>query len=220
MAQVEIFIDYFSQPSRSVLLMCLEGGIDFKVVSIDLLQGGGSSPELKKVSPMRVVPAIRHGEFSLWESHAILVYLCSVFPVASNWFPVDIQERAKVNTYLNWHHLNLRYGCGYFIFKTIIMPRFSKEPVAKDQELELKIIQSRSLNFLEKALKTSQWIAGTKEISIADISCYCELEQMRLINFDFKNYPLISAWRVKMAERPAVAKAHERFYEFLGVPKL
>lgn len=220
MGEVEIFIDFFSQPSRAVLLMCLEESIPYKVVSIDLLQGGSSSPELKKVSPMRVVPAIRHGEFSLWESHAILVYLCSVFPVADNWFPVDIKERAKVNAYLNWHHLNLRYGCGYFIFKTIIKPRFSDEPLAKDQEVELKIIQSRALNFLENVLKTSQWVAGTKEISIADISCYCELEQMRLINFEFNNYPLISAWRVKMAGRQAVAKAHERFYEFLGVPKL
>lgn len=220
MGEVELYIDYFSQPSRAALLMCLEGKIPFTVFPIDLLKGETSKPELKKVSPMRVVPAIKHGEFSLWESHAILVYLATVFPVDSNWFPSDIKERAKVNFYLSWHHLNLRYGCGYYLFKLVIKPRFSDEPLAKDQEEELKIIQKRSLDFLEKVLTNNEWVARTREISIADLSCYCELEQLRLIDFDFNKYPSINNWRSKMAKRPAVAKAHERFYDFLGVPKL
>lgn len=220
MGEVQLFIDYFSQPSRAVLLMCLEGNIPYNVFPIELLKGDDSKQELKNVSPMRVVPAIKHGSFSLWESHAILVYLATVFPVGGHWFPLDLQERAKVNFYLNWHHLNLRYGCGYYVFKLVIKPRFSDEPLAKDQEEELKIIQKRSLNFLEKILTSSEWVARTREISIADLSCYCELEQLRLINFDFSVYPSINAWRSKMSKRPAVAKAHEQFYEFLGVPKL
>ena len=220
MEEVELFIDYVSQPSRAVLILCLEAKIPFKVHEINLLKGESGSAEFKKISPMRVVPVIKRGSYFLWESHAILAYLASVYPEAATFFPSDPVERAKINTYLHWHHLNLRYGCGFFIYKSFIRPQFSKAPFPKDQEEEILIIQRRSLHYLDQILQTSQWVAGTKSVSIADFSCFCELEQMRMIGFDFSKFVMVEKWQERMRSRLSVQKAHERLYQFLGIPKL
>jgi glutathione S-transferase len=220
MAEVELFIDFFSQPSRAVLVLCLEAEIPVKIKEIQLLKGETGGPEFKKISPMRVVPVIKHREFALWESHAILAYLATVFPKARQFFPEDPGERAKVNIYLHWHHLNLRYGCGVFIYKSFIRPLFSKSPFPKDQEEEMVLIQTRSLQYLENILSQHSWVAKTSEVTIADFSCFCELEQMKVIKFDFNKYPKIREWQEKLRKRPGVRKAHEKLNGFLEIPKI
>ena len=57
----------------------------------------------------------------LYESHAILRYLCDSFPVPDHWYPKDPEKRAKVNEYLDSHHSNLRRG-GELIFLKLFMP--------------------------------------------------------------------------------------------------
>ncbi|XP_065853459.1 glutathione S-transferase T1-like [Euphorbia lathyris] len=67
---------------------------------------------------MGQVPAMVHGGFKLFESHAILIYLASAFPkVADHWYPSDLIQRAKVQSVLDWHHSNLRRGSVTYTFK-------------------------------------------------------------------------------------------------------
>ncbi|XP_074333592.1 glutathione S-transferase T1-like isoform X2 [Apium graveolens] len=60
---------------------------------------------------MGKLPAIVHGSYKLFESHAILIYLACSFPgVADHWYPSDIQKKAKIHSMLDWHQSNLRQG--------------------------------------------------------------------------------------------------------------
>ena len=54
------------------------------------------------------------------------------------------------------------------------------------------------LKKLDKSLETQEWIAGTKEISIADISCNAELSQCRMLKYDLSPYPKLAAWHKKV----------------------
>ena len=63
--------------------------------------------------------------FKLFESHAMLIYLCESMSdkVAENWYPKrDLQVRAKINEYLHWHHLNLRHGAEGFLVARFFTP--------------------------------------------------------------------------------------------------
>ena len=48
-------------------------------------------------------------------SVAIFTYLCNKYK-KYDWYPVDLQERARVNEYANWQHMNLR-AMGSMLFR-------------------------------------------------------------------------------------------------------
>jgi len=49
-------------------------------------------------------------------SVAILKYLADKHQVADHWYPKDLQQRARVDCFMSWQHLNLRVG-GLFVFR-------------------------------------------------------------------------------------------------------
>jgi glutathione S-transferase len=221
MEELKIYIDYLSQPSRAVLAFCLANEIPHTVVETKIMQNGVATDSFKKVSPMRVVPAISIGEFALFESQAILVYLARRYRTPDHWFPKDPQLQARVNAYLHWHHLNLRYGCGYYLFNAVILPMLgSKKKISEEQAQEFDAIRKRSLRFIEERLNSGKFVAETEEVSIADVSCFCELEQMRIAAFDYSPYPNIERWRKRMRNVKGISEAHRELDKMLGEPKL
>ena len=67
---------------------------------------GGSFGKLKtddytKINPNQMIPSLRDGQFSLWESHAIVRYLCSRYAKGSLW-PDDEQTRAIADQWMDW----------------------------------------------------------------------------------------------------------------------
>lgn len=68
-----------------------------------------------KVNRFRTVPAIIDNEFQLSESIAIFRYLASRYKIDDNWYPKNRHERARIDEYLEWHHLNTcLFGNQYF----------------------------------------------------------------------------------------------------------
>ena len=112
--ELEIYLDWMSQPCRAIIALCMFNNIKFTVKEVRLMKGEHKRPEYLKISPQGKVPAIREirrdDEFVLVESHAIMRYLCNTRKCAPNWYPEDPRDRALVDRYLDWHHSNLRQG--------------------------------------------------------------------------------------------------------------
>ena len=43
-------------------------------------------------------------------------YLVQKHQLPDHWYPSDLEKRAKINEYLDWHHQNLRVGAGHTIY--------------------------------------------------------------------------------------------------------
>ena len=55
------------------------------------------------------MPFIKHGDFVLSESNAILKYFCEYYTsVPEHWYPKDPAKRAVVDKYLEWGQYHLR----------------------------------------------------------------------------------------------------------------
>ncbi|CAD6253301.1 unnamed protein product [Miscanthus lutarioriparius] len=96
MSPIKVYAHRWSQPCRAVIIFCRVNKIDFEEVTVDLFKSQSLTPEFKKINPMGQVPAIVDGRFKLFESHAILRYLASVFPgVADHWPRPDATKHAE-----------------------------------------------------------------------------------------------------------------------------
>lgn len=176
---LKLYVDRISQPSRALLIFCKANGIEFEEVTIDLSRGQHRSPEYAEINPMKLVPAIAHGDFTLFESHAILVYLASAFPVADHWYPTDVQQRAKVHMVLDWHHTNLRRGSLGYIFNSLVALAIGL-PLDLPAAAEGEKLMSASLTTIAKYWleEDKPFLHGNSEPSIADLALVCEIMQL------------------------------------------
>ncbi|XP_059285993.1 glutathione S-transferase T1-like [Lycium ferocissimum] len=181
---LKVYVDRGSQPSRALLIFCKLNGIEFEEVPVELSKGQHKSPEFGDVNPMKQVPAIVHGTFKLFESHAILRYLASAFPeVADHWYPTDLQKRAKIESVLDWHHSNLRRGSALYVFNTVLAPAFGL-PVNPQAAAEDKKVLSASLATIDTfwLQKDGSFLNGNSQPSLADLSLVCEIMQLEFVD--------------------------------------
>ncbi|KAI8569515.1 hypothetical protein RHMOL_Rhmol02G0284700 [Rhododendron molle] len=175
-----------------------------------------------KINPMKQVPAIVHGSLKLWESHAILRYLACAFPgVPDHWYPIDLHKRAKIESVLDWHHLNLRHGALRLVQAVALAPKLGRPPnpqVAAEAEKLL----CESLEKIETVwLKESgPFLLGNSEPSIADLSLVCEIMQLEVL--DEKDIDrilgprkIVQQWMedTKNATKPHFEEIHGLLYE-------
>ena len=58
--------------------------------------------------------------FVSFSSGAILQYLAAKYNVPDHWYPSKLDDRAKVDEYLEWNDSNIRAGAmGFFYYKVL-----------------------------------------------------------------------------------------------------
>ena len=75
-----------------------ELGVPYEFVKLDMQAGEHLQPEYLAINPIGKVPAIVDGDFQLWESGAILLYLADKYGKTS----VSAEERAVFSQWDPW----------------------------------------------------------------------------------------------------------------------
>ena len=65
-----------AQAPRRVLALVKHLGIEAQCIELDLMGGGLKTPAYTALNPNRKVPTLVDGDTVLWESSAIMAYLC------------------------------------------------------------------------------------------------------------------------------------------------
>ncbi|CAF3881204.1 unnamed protein product, partial [Rotaria sp. Silwood1] len=134
------------------------------------------SAEYKQVNPAGQVPSIVDNDFHLDESHTIMRYICTSRNLPNHYYPNDIKQRAKVDYWLDWHHMNLRHGSLRLIKVNFLGPtkKYSQQTIDELRKEGDNVLKS-SMSFMEEALSKSNYLAGGNQFSIADIALACEV---------------------------------------------
>ena len=187
----------FSQPVRAVLWLMLYKQKNFE---LSLVNPGSSSergsrhPDYLAKFPTGTIPSIEDKDigFVLSESHAIMCYLCNKY----EWidlYPSNLEERAKVDSYLHLHHRNVREAS-----IGLVAPK-----VRKDLNFPEDFLKMSQTN-IEKAFKAIEdgWLSNSRflvgeTLTIADMAAYVEIGQLQSIFtniYDFEPFPNIRRW--------------------------
>ena len=215
MSDLHVYGHPLSQPSRSLIIFLKLSDILFEHHLIDLIKDGYLTEEFASINPFQLVPAIVHRNYNLWESSAIIAYIADAFNVDNNWYPKDIKIRGRINSYLHWHHQNVRDPIAEFLIYKIIAPKFfGTSEITPEIERPLKAKFEECLNNIKWVLAETGNIARTAEPSIADIFAYSELAQAELINFDLTPYPEVKAWYDRIGANKIVIEIQQTLKHF------
>ncbi|MBX2835289.1 MAG: glutathione S-transferase [Gammaproteobacteria bacterium] len=160
--------------------------------------GGLDTDEYGKLNPNRLVPTIEDNGFVLWESYAIIRYLCRQYGEGSLW-PTNPQQAARADQWMEW--TNSRFMGTFFpIFWSLI--RTPKE----EQDLQ-KISQAAAdtgtlLQIVENALEGQQFLAGD-HLTMGDIPLGAMMFKYFSLEIERPSLPNIESWYARLCDREA-----------------
>ncbi|CAF1323488.1 unnamed protein product [Rotaria sordida] len=197
---LHLYIDWLSQPCRAVAILLMENNIEHQVHEISIMKGETQSTEYKQVNPAGKVPSIVDDDFHLGESHTIMRYICASRKIPDHYYPNDIKQRARVDYWLDWHHMNLRHGSVRLIRANIFAPirKYSQQTIDELRKEGNDVLKS-SLSFMEEVLSKNNYIAGGNQFSIADIALACEVVMLPISGASYESYPNIQAWLKRLS---------------------
>ena len=144
-----LYLDYYSQPSRSVLALCLATNIPHKIVEVDVVSREVKSAQFARINPLKKVPAIHDTDNDLFlaESHTILRYLCLKFNLPEQWYPrKDLAKHAKLNEFLDFHPATTRKS-SYLVFHLLFAPPVKFGDPTFNEAFTVKVVSSALRNF-------------------------------------------------------------------------
>jgi glutathione S-transferase len=207
-----------SQPCRAARQFLIENEIPYEEEFVDITTNINETQEFRdKYNPTGQVPILVDGDFVVWENVAIGRYLNEKFDCPSHWFGSTLQERAKINQFLQWYTYTLRLGGGAFHWTVFAPMIYGPDKDFTAERRKGYHVLYESLAVLEGYwLKGSDYVCGAT-VSYADLAAFHELVSHDAGNIIpekvWKKHPRMTAWFERVSARPASKEVTEWQYE-------
>ncbi|KAG8377371.1 hypothetical protein BUALT_Bualt08G0026100 [Buddleja alternifolia] len=155
--------------SKRVIACLIEKEIEYEVVNIDLFKGENKTQEYLKLQPFGVLPVIQDGDFTLYESRAIMRYYAEKYKSqGTDLYGKTMEEKGLIDQWVEVEAHNFQPP----LYDLVVQLLFaSKLGVTPDQnrikEDEEKL--ARVLDVYEERLSKSKYLVGDS-FSLADLS--------------------------------------------------
>ena len=178
--------------SRRVLAVAYHLGIDLELQVVDLVKGEHMQPFFVKLNPNHQIPTLVDGDFALWESAAIMIYLTTKKP-GTTLYAHDPKTQADINRWLFWNVANWSTACGIFIFERLVK-KFRNLGGPDPGEIKKGEEQfNRFAQVLDDHLKGRDWLVG-KGVTLADYAVGSYLDLTDAAQLPVQKYREINRW--------------------------
>ena len=173
-----------TQAPRRVLALVKHLGLE--VEFIHMPPGGMRKPEYAALNPNLKAPTLVDGDMVLWESSAVMVYLCN--KAGSDMWPSgEPAEQVEVLRWLSWNDHHWNRAVGDFYFEHIVKGLFNLGPPDSDA-LESRIPELRRFaTVLDGHLRGRDYVACGRltiaDFQLASMACYWRESAMPLQEF-------------------------------------
>jgi len=204
---LEVWGRPYSSNVIPVIWTAAEVGVEWELKLAGGSFGQLDTPEFAAMNPNRMIPTIRDDDFALWESNAIIRYLCDRY-AEGTLSPEDLQARAEADQWMEW--------CQTCAFPPVIQAFFATvrtDPERRDPALiALHAAEAaRVLPILEAHLGSRAFVLGD-QFTMADIPLGCVAYRYFSIDIERPSFPNIEAWYQRLQQRPAYERHVMRFF--------
>lgn len=186
---------------RTVRIACEEKGVGYALQPLDF-----GSEALRAIHPFSKIPALRHGDFRLYETSAICRYVDEAFD-GPPLVPADPRERA-------WMEQWISAGNAYYdrdivravVIERLVAPRFGRAPDEQKIADALPRV-AREMEVMDDWLADRAWLAGGSP-SIADYVLVPMIAYLRVTPEGpalLENRAGIARWWEAVSARPSFA---------------
>ncbi|XP_043688641.1 glutathione S-transferase F9-like [Telopea speciosissima] len=159
----------YASCTRRVLACLIEKEVEFQIIPIDILKGEQKSPEFLKLQPFGVVPVVQDGDYTLYESRAILRYYAEKYKSqGTDLLGKTLEERGVVEQWLEIEGQNYHPPIYNLIVQLLFHPKLGApvdDKVVKESEEKLEKV----LDIYEERLSKNKYLGGDF-FSLADLS--------------------------------------------------
>jgi GST-like protein len=176
-----------------------EFSLDYEVIPVDIGKDEQFEPDFLAISPNNKIPAIVDGEFSLFESGAILLYLAQKTGKLAP--PVGSVEYYRLLQWLFWQGAHFGPMLGQ-------VHHFLKFNPGRSEYAEHRYYQEalRLYRVLNSRLEGRNYIAD--DFSIVDIATWPWASRFEFQQIDLDDFPNVERWYLALAERPAFQRGY------------
>ena len=203
---MQIYADPITVNCRKVL-----AGLDFldapyERIHVDYFKGEQKEPAYVAVNPNASVPALRDGDFTLWESNAILQYAADKLGREAA-YPRDLQQRADINRWLLWESSSWFPSAYVFLVENCVKPLLGGQP--DPAVLDAQAVQFHKLaGIVDARLAGSRWVCGDNP-TIADIALAAPIHLHAWQKLPLSDHPNLQRWMTQQIEpMPCWKKTH------------
>jgi glutathione S-transferase len=178
----------------------------------DRIDVGGSfgktdSPEYRAMNPTGLVPTLQEDGFTLWESNAILRYICEAHAPDHPFWPREPHKRAHIDRWMDAQQTLLNRPMSVVFWGLVRTPPGKRDKTAIKQGIA---DTARVWSMLSAQLVHHPYIAE-EELTLADFPWGAHLHRWFTMDFERPDIPHLRAYYERLLTRPA-------YREYLALP--
>ncbi len=174
-----------------------ELGLPYERIDVGGPFGKTDTPEYGAMNPNRLVPTLQEDDFILWESNAILRYLCTNHPSAL--WPNAPHGRANADRWMDWQQTALNAAAGTVFIGYVRTPEAERDMAAIDGATKTL---GKGWAMLDAELARHPYV-GNDAFGLADIPLGVHVHRWFALPIDRPDLPHLRAWYDNLLQRPA-----------------
>ncbi len=181
--------------------------LDFEFV--DLTKGHSHTPDYLALNPTGRAPTLIDGDFTLWESTAIMQYLADQKP--NTLWPDDAHMRADIVRWQSWQLAHWgKEACEPLLIERIVKQILKLGPPDRAICTKAETCFARDAAILEAHFAKQPYLAGDT-VTLADFSVAVVLFYAERAQLPLASYPNVQAWFARVAALPCWQETAPQF---------
>lgn len=190
--------------SIRIIWLCEELGLPYEVVPVDFSPAYRASPEWRRMNPVGKVPAMSDGDFTMFESGAMVEYLLERYGNGRLRPAPGTHESAR---YLQWSwfaEATFARPLGDIAQHTFIKPEAQRIPAVVEDARGRALL---CMDAVEAAVPGGRWLVDDT-FTAADVMMGYTLYLARRVNvLTTSAHPNVNAYLARLEQRPGFTKA-------------
>jgi glutathione S-transferase len=184
---------------QKVVFAAREAGVAFERIEAGGPFGIVKTPEYQAKNPNGLIPLLEDGDFVLWESNAIVRYLCAKYAHATL-YPEPLAARADADRWMDWQATTLQPAMGPAFMQLIRAPAAERNTAAIEESARKT---EPLMAVLDAQLAGREFVCGA-QFTMADIVLGCAAHRWFGLPLARTARPNVERWYAALMRRPAV----------------